>query len=281
MPTIATSTVHAALARAAEHLLSAAGPDGIVSRKDVRAKLLSLEGPERDLVDMLYRFIDTRDSARSARVTKRDIDAQLAHIKTELVDRYDLDNNGLSEDEVARMSDLGKLAVTLARTLKTATAPADAATKPAATAPSAEATGLTGEALAQKIGSLASGLFLDDFGSEGGQRLEAFHAAAKLSQLTRETFRAALSLTDRPEHEIVRFEPADRCLGRLVHVAEWEERRAQGEELVQFMKANLREIKALVLGKDGEEMLVSHPAYVVGIDAAGNLVGLKSAVIWT
>lgn len=280
MTTIATSAVHAALARAAEHLRSAAGPDGIVSRKDVRVKLLSLEGPERDLVDMLYRFIDTRDSARSARVTKRDIDAELAYIKTELVDRYDLDNNGLSEDEVARMSDLGKLAVTLARTLKTATAPADAPP-----APSAEATGLTGEALAQKIGSLASGLYLDDFGSEGGQRLEAFHAAAKLSQLTRETFRSTLSLTDRPEHEIVRFEPADRCLGRLVHVAEWEERRTQGEELVQFMKTNLREIKAVVLGRDSggddEEVSAEHPAYVVGIDAAGNLVGLKSAVIWT
>jgi hypothetical protein len=68
MTTIATSDVHTALARAADQLLSAAGADGVVSRKDIRAKLLSFEGTERDLVDMLYRFIDKRDAARSARI---------------------------------------------------------------------------------------------------------------------------------------------------------------------------------------------------------------------
>jgi hypothetical protein len=47
MTTIATSDVHTALARAADQLLRAAGADGVVSRKDVRAKLLSLEGTER------------------------------------------------------------------------------------------------------------------------------------------------------------------------------------------------------------------------------------------
>lgn len=283
MTTIATSAVHAALARAAEHLLSAAGPDGIVSRKDVRSKLLSLNGTERDLCDMLYRYIDARDAARSARVTKSDIDAELARIKTELVDRYDLDKNGLSEDEVARMSDLGKLAVTLARTLKTATAPAAAAPAPAAAtaAPKAEPTGLTGEALAQKIAELAKGLYLDDFGSEGGMGFSPFHAAAKLSELTPDTFRATLGLTDGPKQKIEKFEPGDRCLGRLVDVAEWEDRRGQGDEVVRFMKANLRDISAVVLGPYDPEQGAEYPVYIVGIDAAGDLVGLKSAVVWT
>lgn len=276
MTTIATSAVHAALARAAEHLLSAAGPDGIVSRKDVRAKLLSLEGAERDLVDMLYRYIDARDAVRSARVTKSDIDVEVARIKTELVDRYDLDNNGLSEDEVARMSDLGKVAVTLARTLKTATAPAAATT-----APTGETSGLTGEALAQKIAELAKGLGFDDFGSESTMNFEAFHAAAKLTQLTQDTFRATLGLTDGPKQQITKFEPGDRSLGRITEVADWFDRRPDGEELVRFMKANLREISAAVLGPWDPEQGAEYPAYIVGIDAAGNLVWLKSAVIWT
>lgn len=261
MTTVATSDVHAALTRAADQLLQAAGPDGIVSRKDIRAKLLSLEGTERELVDALYRFIDRRDGARSARMTKTDIDAALAFIRTELVDRHDLDKNGLAEDEVARMSDLGKLAVTLARKLK-------------------EATGPAGEALAQKIASLADGLYLDDFGSEGGMGFSPFHAAAKLSQLTKDTVRAALGLTDRPEHDIVRFEPADRCLEKFI-ATHWEENQQQAEEVVRFMKANLREISAVVTGRDDPELGAEHPTYIVGIDSAGNLVGLKSAVIWT
>ena len=276
MTTIATSDVHAALARTADKLLSAAGADGIVSRKDVRAKLLSLEGTERDLVDMLYRFIDKRDAARSARMTKSDIDAAVAFIKTELIDCHDLDNNGLSEDEIARMSELGKYAVTLARQLKQATAPAVATT-----APSVEATGLTGEALAQKIASLANGLYLDDFGSESGMGFSPFHAAAKLSQLTSDTFRVTLGLTDGPKQKIEKFEPGDRSLQRLIEVADWIDCRAQGEEVVRFMKANLREISAVLLGSYDPEQGAEYPVYIVGIDAAGNLVGVKSAVIWT
>jgi hypothetical protein len=80
-------------------------------------------------------------------VTKSDIDAAVAFIKTDLIDRHDLDNNGLSEDEVARMSELGKHAVALARKLKEATAPTGGTTAPTgeATAPTGEASGLTGE----------------------------------------------------------------------------------------------------------------------------------------
>lgn len=268
MSNIATSDVHAALHRAAEQLLQAAGPDGVVSRKDIRAKLLSLEGAERELVDELYRFIDRRDAARSARMTRADIDAALAHIRTELVDGHDLDNNGLSEDEVARMSDLGKFAVALARTLKAATAPAGEA--PA------------GEALAQKIGDLAKGLFFDGYyGSEGGQPIAPFYAAAKLSELTPDTLRAPLGLTDRPEHEITRFEPADACLQGFINF-HWDMPEMEPvEELVRFMKANLREIKAAILGRDDPEFSAEHPLYIVGLDSAGNLVGLKTAVIWT
>ncbi|KYG05108.1 nuclease [Sorangium cellulosum] len=276
MTAIATSEVHAALARAAEQILSAGGADGIISRRDIRAKLLSLEGTERNLVDLLYRTIDSRDAARSARVTKADVDAALAHVRTDVVDRLDLDKNGLSEDEIARMSELGKVAVSLARELKGANAPTVGST-----APAGEPSALTGEALAQKIASLASELYLDDFGSESGMGFAPFHTAAKLSALTADTFRATLGLGDGPKQTITRFEPGDRCLQRIIDVADWEDRRPQGEELVAFMRANLREISAALLGPYDPEQDAEYPVYIVGIDAAGNLVGLKSAAIWT
>ena len=47
------------------------------------------------------------------------------------------------------------------------------------------------------------------------------------------------------------------------------------------MKANLREIHAALLGRDDPELGAEHPLYLVGLDSAGNLVGLKTAVIWT
>jgi hypothetical protein len=47
------------------------------------------------------------------------------------------------------------------------------------------------------------------------------------------------------------------------------------------MKANLREISAAVLGPYDPELSAEYPVYIVGIDAAGNLVGLRSAAIWT
>lgn len=264
MSSLATSEVHAAVNRAAAQLLDAAGPDGIVSRKDIRTKLLSLEGAERDLVDALYRFIDRRDPERSTRMTKKTIDAALAYVRTELVDRFDLDNNGLSEDEVARMSELGKLAVGLARSLKSSTGP-------------------TGESLAQKLQTLSKGLFFDGyFGTEGGTPLQVTLTPAKLSQLTRETFRAALKLTDGPEHDIVRFEPAERCLQAFVNVHADMPEQEQVEALVAFMKEQLRELHAVIIGRDaGYDTQWEHGLYIVGLDAAGNLAGLKTHVVWT
>jgi hypothetical protein len=108
-----------------------------------------------------------------------------------------------------------------------------------------------------------------------------FHAAAKLSQLTPDTFRATLALTEGPKQTIEKFEPGDRSLQRLIEVADWIDCRAQGEEVVRFMKANLREISAVLLGSYDPAQSAEYPVYIVGIDAAGNLVGLKSVVIWT
>jgi len=267
MTTIATSDVHAALERAAEQLRGAGGPDGVVSRRDIRTRLLALEGAERELVDVLYRFIDGRDAARSARMTKSDIDAAVAHIRTELIDRHDLDQNGLSDDEIARMPELGKHAVALARKLKDAAAP-------------------KGEALAQHLATLAQGIWQEAYGSESGIGFEAFHAAANLSELTRDTFRATLGFTaDRPEHEIVKFEAPDYFFNHFL-ATHWEpelDEYARARELVQALKTHLRSIAVALIGSGDPERYSSaeHPLYVVGIDAAGNLVGLKSSVTWT
>ena len=263
MTTLATSAVHAAVDRAAAHLLDAAGPDGIVSRKDIRTKLQALEGTERDLVDTLYRFIVRRDSAKGSRMTKADVNSALKFVRTELVDRFDLDKNGLSEDEVARMSELGKLAVALAQTLQEAAAPKGGAAEPT-------------------LESLTQGLFFDGyFASEGGVAIHPFRAPAKLTQITQDTLRATLGLKDGPEQEISRFEPAEKSLQGLLKAHRGMDEEEQAAQLVQYMKTHLRELHAAVIGRDDPEMGGEHPLYIVGLDSAGNLVGLKTGVVWT
>ena len=271
MTNIATSAVHDALSRAADHLLSAAGPDGIVSKKDFHAKLLTLQGTEANLVNALYRFIKSRDTARSARMTKSDSDSALAHIRTEL-DRFDLEKNGLSREEAERMPELGRIAFALARELNPAPAPA-ASAQPA----SADASDLRGEALAQHLGSLAKELYFDYYGDGGG--FDPFHAAANLSQLTPDTFRATLGLKDGPLQQIDKIEPGEACMQWIIaSMRDGADLSEPAEAFVKALKANLREISVVLLGPC-DDNIVEYPVYIVGIDAAGNLVGVKTVFI--
>ena len=50
------------------------------------------------------------------------------------------------------------------------------------------------------------------------------------------------------------------------------------EAFVKAMKANLREISVVLLGPY-DDNIVEYPVYIVGIDAAGNLVGVKTVLI--
>jgi hypothetical protein len=74
MARLAKQKVHAALEKAAQNILEAAGDDPIVSRKDIREKLKELEGVEQQLTGIFYRFMDHRDYKPGARITKKDID---------------------------------------------------------------------------------------------------------------------------------------------------------------------------------------------------------------
>lgn len=123
MSRIARSDVFAALDRAAAHVKAAdTNGDGRISRAEAQAKVATLSGTEKQLTDMFYRFADKRDAAKYAKLTTSDVERTLAYAKKELVSDYDVNNNGLSKDEVAKMSRTGKLAVQLSQELKAARA---------------------------------------------------------------------------------------------------------------------------------------------------------------
>lgn len=122
MPRIAKTDVNRALEMAANRIKDAGGADGRVSRTEMTAALKGLSGTEKKLTDIFFKFIDHRDFKTGAQVTSKDIDRAVKYAKTTMIAKYDLDNNGLSDTEVKKMSLTGKLAVTLAKELKAAAA---------------------------------------------------------------------------------------------------------------------------------------------------------------
>ncbi|MBN2358838.1 MAG: hypothetical protein JXR83_05250 [Deltaproteobacteria bacterium] len=122
MTRISKQSVHAALERAARNIIDAGGADGRISRADIRVKLEELSGTEKKLTDIFYRFMDHRDFKAGAQLTRSDVERAVAYAREKMVDKYDLNNNGLSKSEIAKMSLTGKLAVDLAKQLKGAAA---------------------------------------------------------------------------------------------------------------------------------------------------------------
>jgi len=107
------SDVHKAFDLAASNVKAAADADHRITGPGMQLRLAALGGLERDLTDTFVRMADNFGRT----LTTRDVDAVLKYAKETLVDAYDLDNNGLSDDEVARMPRVAQLAVELAKLL--------------------------------------------------------------------------------------------------------------------------------------------------------------------
>ncbi|MBS1149019.1 MAG: Nuclease inhibitor-like protein [Myxococcaceae bacterium] len=125
MARIAKADVNRALETAAKTLIKIGGADGKISRAEVKNALATDRVPRRQapLVDIFFKFVDNRDFRAGAQVTASDVKRAVEYAKKSMVAKYDLDNNGLSNDEVAKMSLTGKRAVDLAKALKDSAPP--------------------------------------------------------------------------------------------------------------------------------------------------------------
>jgi hypothetical protein len=120
MARIAKADVNRALDTAAKTLIRIGGEDGRISRADVKNALATDRVARREapLVDIFFKFVDNRDFREGAQVTAKDIKKAVEYAKKHMVANYDLNNNGLSKDEIDKMSLTGKRAVDLASALK-------------------------------------------------------------------------------------------------------------------------------------------------------------------
>lgn len=269
MSRVSKQLVHEALDRIGVLILEAGGPDGIVSRKDLREKLKTLDGIEKNLTERFYHFMDHRDYRPGARITQRDVEDTLAYSKEKLIDAYDLNNNGLSRGEVAQMSVLGQWAVEYALALKHG------------------ADGPTDEELVSTMGELSKGLFFFAFGSEADETMETFQQEVLMENLNMDSFSHALQLDQNdPAEFIVRYVEDTRDLHTRFqdqHLRFNPELGQRAVQLIQLMDQHLTQIRVFILGKDNwqEYPRADHPVYWIGLSKERNLIGLKTQVIWT
>lgn len=120
MTRIPTSSVSAALDRVGRTLTDAAGADQKLSQPELKGAVAKLEGTEKTLTDVFSRFVQHRSGKAAGEVTAEDVTQAIAYARATLIERYDLNGDGLSADEIEKMSKTGQLAVKLANELEAA-----------------------------------------------------------------------------------------------------------------------------------------------------------------
>jgi len=252
---VGKSSVHDAMAKVAQTLIEAGGEDGKITSAEVAQQLESLEGTERDLADIFFKYVEHRSGGS---VTSCDINSALDFAKDNLIDKYDLNNNGLSKSEVSQMSRTGRLAVQLAQELKEV--------GPSTPTQSAEA-------LANTFEAKADGLL---YMSEGDEPYDAFHMSAPNGSDTNwdvETFRQSMGIA--PDMEI----SSDSFDEFFAEPSVYEDSEyAQYEDVANSMRENLTDLQVLRVG--GDDVVEGH-IYIVGKNQDGDLAGLKTSRIWT
>ncbi len=267
MARLAKQKVHAALEKAAQIILDAAGDDPIVSRKDIRKKLMELEGVEQQLTGIFYRFMDHRDSKPGARITKTDIDDSLAYAKEKLVDAYDVNNNGLSAAEIEQMSLTARLAVRYAILLDQAVEE------------------VTTDELYNRLFELGNDLYFPAWANEADAYLSVFRKDADLEELTQESFSAALGLDpSNPEEAIQLWHQGRSNYEWIFELYEEYEQLAALESfktLHMFMEEHLTHLTHIVVGLDGARSDSEYPVYFVGLTPEGDILGFQTTTVWT
>ncbi len=267
MARLAKQKVHAALEKAAQNILGATGDDPIVSRKDIRRKLKELEGVEQQLTGVFYRFMDHRDAKPGARITRKDIDDTLAYAKEKLVDAYDVNNNGLSVAEIAKMSFTARLAVRYAILQDQAI----------------EET--TTQELYDRLSELGNDLYFPAWANEADAYLSVFRQDADLKALTPENFSAALGLDSSNKEEAIQLwhqgRPNYEWIFELYEEYEQLAALESFKTLHMFMEQYLTHLTHIVVGLDGARRDSEYPVYFVGLTPEGDILGFQTITIWT
>ncbi|MEM0996402.1 MAG: hypothetical protein AAGN35_04960 [Bacteroidota bacterium] len=269
MPVPSKENATRAIERIAEILVAAGGTDGVISRRDYRNLLPTLPGFERALADAFFKFIDDRDDKPGARVTAKDITASLAYVKRHLIDAYNLSGQTFAPEEKAILPRPARLAAELTDILRK----------------SPKSSTATGQDLLRILKDLTMSLIFDDFASEGENPIAPVFKPVLVKEITEETVQEVFALDDRDINQrIVRSFPLESDTNfwpNFVKLNTYIQRGDQAEELQIFMRTNLRDLTAVILGEDKTDANPRHRVLIIGISATGEIAGFESVVIWT
>lgn len=133
------------------------------------------------------------------------------------------------------------------------------------------------------IHEYCQGLLFDDLGSEAAQPIEVFFQPAALEALTFEAFVEIMGLDQQnPAEKVENFEPVYEVLDGLRDAYIGTAYEDSSNDLVDLMLGHLEDLCLFIVGEDfNEEVDDMHPIYLVGLSVDGNIIGLKSKVLWT
>jgi hypothetical protein len=268
MARIQLKDLYANLDWAREQLLQVAEKDGMVSRQDFRELVDQLDDTSQvRFLEMLYQFFRKLEDRPRMRVTRSVIENGVAYIRDHVLPEFEIADffTTLAKQDIAKVHDY---ALPLANQLRRA---------------AEENKGLTAEDVALRIAAYTEGLFFDDFGSESSESIEAYYQAANLTEMTPESFAAALDLDQSdPTQKITTFTEADEVFMVFIdqHFRFGTAERAIA--IVDLMRANLTDLYVVILGADDQPGVSSkHPTYVVGLGKDGSMAGFTTNVVWT
>jgi hypothetical protein len=111
--------LNAALEQAARTIVSARAGAAKMSRAELKRALAKGKLPrkQRALVDAFLKFAE-EDLNLDAEITASDVGRALEEARKRLFEKYDLDEQKLTKEEVAQLAVAGKRAVDLAKALK-------------------------------------------------------------------------------------------------------------------------------------------------------------------
>lgn len=122
MSRIAHSVPMKAYDHVAKLLEKAGGDDGVISRADAEKLVADLrlegKGTEAQAAENIFKFIDARDHRPNARVTGYDLNVSRAFVQEKLLENRDVNRNGYSQAEIAKMSPTGRALVELGQILE-------------------------------------------------------------------------------------------------------------------------------------------------------------------
>ncbi|MCB0644350.1 MAG: hypothetical protein KDC44_22050, partial [Phaeodactylibacter sp.] len=259
------------LQQAADTLKSATGNASVLSHRAFLHQQKNQSGSFQLLVDQLYQFLKSQELP-SGRITHSDIDAGTTLFLNAVLPLYQLHSGELSTTELDSMKAIHPKIALLAAQLK----------RHAQSSPQ-QLTTADSNYLFEEIQDLEDALYFDFLGSEAGQPVTAIKFDTTVEvPLTEAQIQQALNLDPtKPQDKIERYLDAQDFFPTFLDFHAEMERGETAQAFINLMQQTF-DPKLLVIGADYHpEVDPKHTVYILGIASDGNLVGIRSAVIWT